>query len=59
MEPRIHYAKTSDGVNIAYWTPWCDNWQQARTSCSPTSTAPALRGFEDPVKLWEVRWREA
>ena len=18
----------------------------------------ALRGFEDPVKLWEVRWRE-
>ncbi len=20
MEPRIQYAKTSDGVNIAYWT---------------------------------------
>ena len=21
MEPRIKYAKTSDGVSIAYWTP--------------------------------------
>ncbi len=20
MEPRIQYARTSDGVNIAYWT---------------------------------------
>ena len=37
MEPRIQYAKTSDGVNIAYWTPSCDNWRLARTFCSPTS----------------------
>ncbi len=21
MEPRIEYAKTADGVNIAYWAP--------------------------------------
>jgi len=49
MEPRIQYAKTSDGVNIAYWTmgqgpplvlmPWIPfnhiqlNWERGREFC--------------------------
>ena len=42
MEPRNQYAKTKDGVNIAFWT-------MGETE---------LRGFEDPVRLFELRWRE-
>ncbi len=42
MEPRIQYAQTADGVSIAF----SDRGEVA------------LRGFEEPVRLYEVRWRE-
>ena len=47
MEPRIQYAKTSDGVSIAYYA----------MGSGPLGETE-LRGFEDPVKLWELRWQE-
>ena len=43
MEPRIQYAQTKDGVSIAFWT---------------LGEGHALKGFDEPVRLYEVRWRE-
>jgi hypothetical protein len=42
MEPAIRYASTADGVSIAY----ADRGETM------------LKGFEDAVRLFEVRWRE-
>jgi hypothetical protein len=42
MEPQIKYPLTEDGVSIAYWTVG----------------DAVLRGFEDPVRLWELRVEE-
>jgi hypothetical protein len=62
MNPRIQYARTSDGVSIAYWTTG---------EGSPLVVMPiaanlfsdrgefAAKGFEDPVRVYEVRWRES
>ena len=41
MEPRIQYAKTEDGMSIA---------------CTTTGEGPPP-GFEDAVRVCEVRWR--
>jgi hypothetical protein len=50
VEPRILYARTTDGVSIAFWTagkkfPFSDRGETA------------LRGFEDRVHTYQVRWR--
>ena len=42
MEPRIQYAQSADGVSIAFWT---------------LGEGTPL-GFEEPVRLYEVRWRD-
>jgi hypothetical protein len=44
MEPRIEYAQTADGVSTAY-TLGGDG-------------EPVLHGFDDPVRLFELRWQE-
>jgi class 3 adenylate cyclase len=54
MEPRIQYCRTSDGVDIA---------DTVRGLCSGQGFLFADRGdfvakgFEDPVRVYEVRWR--
>lgn len=56
MEPRSQYAMTADGVSVVFATagsgppgkgfPFADRGEAA------------LCGFEDPVRLFEVLWRE-
>ena len=53
MEPRIKYAKTSDGVNIAYWTlgeglPHV--WPQTVTRCN------GLHHLVPPVSATAIAW---
>ena len=42
VEPQVQYAKTSDGVSIAFW--------------ALGEGEVALRGFDEPVRLYEVGW---
>ena len=67
MEPRILYAKTSDGVSIAYCEAGAGEIlipEPLRHLLSGTSYVyadrgeTALKGFEDAVRLYEVRWRD-
>ena len=85
MEPRIQYAKTEDGVSIAYTTmgegtplvraarlrwshiqlqlqrPQFQAWLDALGNHKLVlydGRNTELRGFEDPVKLWELRWQD-
>ncbi len=42
-----------------YWPRTsCGNWWRARGSCSRTAAMWCCAGFEDPVRLYEVRWGE-
>ncbi len=53
MEPRIQYAHTADGVSIAFWT-----LAKGKEFLFADRGETSLRGFEDPVRLFEVRWQE-
>ncbi len=85
MEPRIQYATTSDGGNIAYTTmgegtpidrtarlrwshiqlqlqrpqfqAWLDRLGSHKLVLYDGRNTE-LRGFEDPVNLWELRWQD-
>lgn len=57
MEARIQYAKTSDGVNIAYSSVGDGSPLLAMPTPAMTHRGETeLRGFEDPVRLYELRW---
>ena len=67
MEPRIQYAKTSDGVSIAYREAGAGEIlipEPLRHLLSGKSYVyadrgeVALKGVEDAVRLYEVRRRE-
>jgi class 3 adenylate cyclase len=63
MEPRIQYAKTSDGVCIANGGEILVSdvvRQLVAGKGFPFNDRGdhALKGFEDPVRVFEVRWRE-
>ena len=36
---------------------WCDNWPRKGFLFSDRGDA-VLRGFQDPARLYEVRWRD-
>ena len=48
MEPSIQYAKTKDVVR---------QLAAGKDFLFADLGETELRGFEDPVKLWEVRWQ--
>ena len=62
MEPQIQYANTSDGVRIAFAVfgagpplVWCPDAPWTHLQYRDEA---ALKGFEKPVRLHEVRWGE-
>ena len=56
MEPRIQYAQTKDGVSIA---PIVVRELAAGKQFMSADLGEAeLRGIEDLVRLYELRWRE-
>ena len=50
-EREVRYCATEDGVRIAYCA-------SGKGFLFADRGEVALRGFEDPVRLYEVRWRE-
>jgi len=58
MEPRIQYAKTADGISIACAVRRLESVSQLVLWCPRARHDVALRGFEDPVRLHEVRGRD-
>ena len=60
-DPQIQYAKTEDGVSIAYWTIGEGHpWSTCRFQREPMSSGhgQCFRSLF-PVKLWELRWQES
>jgi len=54
VEPRVQYAQRWAGW-MHRRALWCGNWRPARSSCSATAET---RAFENPVRVYEVSWRE-
>jgi len=59
-EPRVKYASTSDGVSIAFADTVGEGLPviYMRGFLFSDRGERALRGFEDPVTVYEVSWRE-
>jgi hypothetical protein len=61
MEPRIQYAQTRDGVSIAFWTLGegvpVVSLPPSAGYISRTGARWCRRGFDEAVRLYEVRWR--
>jgi hypothetical protein len=55
MEPRIRYVRTTDGVTIAFWSGASS---RCPFDCQPRADAQNERGFEEPVRVFEVRWKD-
>jgi len=49
QQPRIQYVQSADGVQIAYTTVG---------QGPPLVFAANARGFDEPVRVYDVKWRE-
>lgn len=49
MEPHVQYARTRDGVRQLV---------SGKGFLFADTGEVALKGFEDPARLYELRWRE-
>lgn len=67
MEPVIRYCTTADGVSIA-WAEAGEVPALLYCGCTPCTHVQEMlavfeggfvpKGFEEGVRLWEVRWQE-
>ena len=54
MEPRIEFARTSGGVN----TDVVRQLVAGKGFLFSERSEQPLRGFDDPVRVYEVHWRD-
>jgi hypothetical protein len=51
MDQQIRFCTAPDGVRLQALLA-------GKRSCSPTAASSPLKGFDDALRLFKVRWRE-